>query len=73
MLKPAVLTVMHNGVIIHNAQDLKGPTKHKKVTEYPATHPEKAPISFQFHGDPIEYRNIWVREIGLQQKKAEVK
>lgn len=73
VVKPAVVTVMHNGVIIHNAQELKGPTKHKKVTEYPKSHPEKAPIRFQFHGDPIEYRNIWVRELGQQQKKAEPK
>ncbi len=69
VVKPAAMTVLHNGIIIHNGQELKGPTKHKTVTKYPASHPEKAPISFQFHGDPIEYRNIWVREIGEQQKK----
>jgi hypothetical protein len=73
VVKPAVITVMHNGVIIHHAQDLKGPTKHKKVTQYPASHPDKAPIKFQFHGDPIEFRNIWVRVIGEQQKKDATK
>jgi hypothetical protein len=71
LVKPAVITVMHNGIIIHNAQELKGPTTHKTVTQYPTTHPEKAPIRLQFHGDPIEFRNIWVREIGQQQTKAE--
>ena len=27
-------------------------------------HPEKQPISFQDHGNPVRYRNIWVRELG---------
>ncbi|MEN9991124.1 MAG: hypothetical protein RLZZ224_826, partial [Verrucomicrobiota bacterium] len=31
---------------------------------YPKTHPEKAPIRLQFHGDPMEFRNFWVRPLG---------
>lgn len=63
MKEPARVTVIHNGVVVHHRQKYYGPTKHKKATKYPKTHPEKAPIRFQWHGDPIEFRNIWVREL----------
>lgn len=64
MEEPAYVTVIHNGVVVHHRQKYYGPTKHKKAASYPRTHPEKAPIRFQWHSDPIEFRNIWVREIG---------
>ncbi len=69
--KPATITVIHNWVMVHNAQKLEGPTRHKVVTSYPKDHPEKAPLTLQFHGDPIEYRNTWIRD--LSNSKQEVK
>lgn len=63
MKEPARVTVIHNGVLVHHRQKYYGPTKHKKAATYPKDHPEKAPIRFQWHGDPIEFRNIWVREL----------
>lgn len=63
MVKPAFITVIHNGVVIHHRQKYYGPTKWRSVASYPATHPEKAPIRLQWHGDPVEYRNIWVRDL----------
>lgn len=63
ILSPAFITVIHNGVVIHNHQKLYGPTVWKKVASYPAQHPAKAPIRLQWHGDPIEYRNIWIRPL----------
>ena len=60
--KPAYITVIHNGVKVHDRQEIYGPTTHKKVATYPKDHPEKAPIRIQWHGDPIEFRNIWVKE-----------
>ena len=64
VVSPAVITVVHNGVLVHHRKTLLGPTRHKALASYPAKHPEKAPISLQDHGDPIQYRNIWVRELG---------
>ena len=70
---PAYITVIHNGVIIHNHQKLHGPTVHKTVAKYPAKHPAKAPIRLQFHGDPVEYKNFWVKDLtprsGAQKSK----
>ncbi|MGJ8697354.1 MAG: 3-keto-disaccharide hydrolase [Verrucomicrobiaceae bacterium] len=63
-VEPAKLTLFHNGVLLHNAKEYLGPTQHKKLASYPAKHPERGPISIQDHGDPIQFRNIWIRETG---------
>ncbi len=73
LVTPATVTVMHNGIMVHNAQPYKGPTTHKRVANYPAKHPEKAPLTLQWHSDPIEYRNIWIRDIGEYSTSPEAK
>lgn len=62
--RPAKLTLFHNGVILQNGESYLGPTRFRKLTKYPATHPATAPLRLQFHKDPVEYRNIWVRPLG---------
>jgi len=62
-VSPAILTVFHNGVLIHHGQPYLGPTSHRRVAKYPGKHSEKAPLKLQWHGDPIEFRNIWIREV----------
>lgn len=64
VVKPALVTVIHNGVVVQHAQKLLGPTQHQKLATYPKEHPITGPIRLQWHGDPIEFRNIWVRPIG---------
>jgi hypothetical protein len=68
VLSPARLTVFHNGVLIQNNVELTGPTAWVNRAPYSA-HPEKQPISFQDHGNPVRYRNVWVRELGKPGKK----
>lgn len=63
VVEPAKVTVFHNGILLHNAKAYYGPSTHKKLTRYPAKHPERGPITLQDHSDPIQYRNIWVREV----------
>jgi hypothetical protein len=60
---PAMLTVLHNGVLVQHNAVLDGPTAWINRPPYQA-HPEKLPISLQDHGNPVRYRNIWVRELG---------
>lgn len=62
--KPAKVTVIHNGLIIQNGENFLGPTQWRAVASYPATHPEKGPVRLQYHGDPVEFRNIWIRPLG---------
>jgi len=68
LLSPAYLTVFHNGVLIQNRVELTGPTSWLERAPYKA-HPVKLPISLQDHGNPVRYRNIWVRELGRPGKK----
>jgi hypothetical protein len=58
LAKPAVITVVHNGITVHDRQAFMGQSAHKRVATY-AKHPPAAPLALQFHGDPIEFRNIW--------------
>ena len=60
--KPAYMTVLHNGVAVHNHVELQGATGHRILPKY-SPHGEKGPILLQDHGNPVKYRNIWVRAI----------
>lgn len=59
---PAYLTVLHNGVLTQNHAALLGPMSFRALAKY-TPHGPKGPIAFQDHGNPVRYRNIWVREI----------
>lgn len=59
---PAYATVFHNGVLTQPRRALHGGTGHKKIGEY-KQHPEKGPLALQDHGNPVRYRNVWIREI----------
>jgi len=62
LIKPAYVTVLHNGVLIHHRQKLQGPTVYIGLSEY-VPHDSKMPIGLQDHGDYVSFRNIWVREL----------
>lgn len=68
LLSPARVTVIHNGVLIQNNVELTGPTSWLERAPY-TPHPEKQPISLQDHGNPVRFRNVWVRELGKPGKK----
>lgn len=57
--KPAVLTLRHNGVVIHDKLELKAATPGGAITKET---PEPGALFLQNHGDPVVYRNIWVVE-----------
>jgi hypothetical protein len=59
--KKAVVTVLHNGVLIHNHLELAGSTSYTEPPKY-GKHAEKQPLHIQYHGNPIKIRNIWIRE-----------
>lgn len=62
LVSPAYVTVVHNGVLILNHFELLGDTPYHRPPQYNA-HGPKGPISLQDHGNPVRFRNIWVREI----------
>jgi hypothetical protein len=59
---PAYVTVLHNGVVIHNHTAPLGPMMFRQLSHY-IPHGPKGPIGFQDHGNPVRYRNVWVREL----------
>jgi hypothetical protein len=62
---PARVTVLHNGVLVQNNTELKGPTRYIGKATYEKAHGSSA-IKLQSHGDksePLSFRNIWVREL----------
>lgn len=56
--KNAVISVKHNGVEIYNQQEIDAPTGGHR------NEPEGTPgqIKLQGHGNPLQYRNIWIVE-----------
>jgi len=62
LISPAVVTVFHNGVVIQDHFELKGPSEYAGYPVY-KPHNEKMPIMLQDHGNPVSYRNIWIREL----------
>jgi hypothetical protein len=62
LLQPARMTVLHNNVLVHDNVELTGPTAHQRRPPYEA-HPAQLPISLQDHGNPVRYRNIWLRRL----------
>jgi hypothetical protein len=52
---PALVTVRHNGVVIHEGVALGGPTGQGDPEG-----PAPGPLLFQDHWNPVVYRNIWL-------------
>ena len=59
---PAVLTLFHNGILVHDSVELTGPTGKGDRPPY-APHAPKLPIRLQDHGSDVAFRRIWVREL----------
>jgi len=62
LVRPAYFTVFHNRVLIQNHVALRGPTEYIGLPVYKA-HEAKLPLGLQDHGNPVSYRNIWIREL----------
>ena len=62
LIRRARITVLHNGIVVQDNVEIYGTTVHKKRAKY-QSHGDKLPITLQEHGDPVRYRNIWIREL----------
>ena len=59
---PAYVTVIQNGIVVQNHADFLGASGHKILPKYTA-HPATGPLKIQEHGNPVRFRNIWIRPI----------
>jgi len=60
---PPYVTVLHNGVLVQNHVALRGPTEYIGIPEYFEKPHGAGPIVLQDHGNPVSYKNIWIREL----------
>jgi hypothetical protein len=68
LLSKARITIFHNGVLVQNNVELTGPVPWIGRPPYKA-HPERLPLALQDHGNPVRFRNVWVRELGNNRHK----
>ncbi|MBL9115237.1 MAG: DUF1080 domain-containing protein [Verrucomicrobiaceae bacterium] len=55
-LTNALITVIHNGVVIHDKVEVPNPTTASPLRDEGPT----GPIHLQNHGNPVRFRNFWV-------------
>lgn len=61
LLEPGYVTVLHNGILVQNHVQLQGNTAYIGPPQWRAH--GKGPIMLQDHGNPVSFRNIWIREL----------
>jgi hypothetical protein len=59
---PARVTLFHNGVLVQDKTAILGRTAHARPASY-EPHADALPLMLQDHGNPVRYRNVWVREL----------
>ncbi len=59
--KPGFFTVLHNGVLIQNHVEIKGPS-HAGNEKTPIDKSE-LPLMLQNHQNKVSFRNIWIRKL----------
>jgi len=57
---PARVSVLHNGIAIHSGTVILGRNVFRAAPTY-THHADALPIKLQDHGNPVEFRSIWVR------------
>ncbi|MEW6305366.1 MAG: DUF1080 domain-containing protein [Verrucomicrobiota bacterium] len=62
LVKPGRLTVLHNSILVQDDVMILGTTSHKGAPKYTA-HPVEGALALQDHGNPVRFRNIWVRPL----------
>jgi hypothetical protein len=62
VVKPGTITVLHNGVLVQDYWEIKGSTRHNTPAVY-EPHADTLPLRLQDHGNPVRFRNIWIRPL----------
>jgi hypothetical protein len=62
VVSPAIVTLFHNGVLVHDGAELTGPVSHGRRSPY-QPHADQLPLALQDHGQRVRFRNVWVRRL----------
>jgi hypothetical protein len=70
LVKRAAVTMFHNGLLVHHNTKIMGPCAWRTIAPYEA-HPAKQPLHLQAHGNPVRFRNIWIRPLDQGGREAQ--
>jgi len=59
---PAVITVLQNGVLIQDHFEILGATAWDQAPQY-SKHDLRESLQLGYHGNPVRFRNIWIRDL----------
>lgn len=62
MVENARISVRQNGIVVQNNTEIKSPTWGEKFGQLN----EPGPIVLQDHGNPVEYRNVWILPLPMK-------
>ena len=70
---PSYFTVIWNGVLVHNRQELAGTTTAIMTPHQYTAHEAELPLQLQQHGNRVHFRNIWIRRLRGYDESAPAK
>jgi hypothetical protein len=62
LTRPAFVTVLHNGVLVQDHQEIYGATAHRELPRYGLA-ASTGPVLLAGHNCPVRFRNIWLRPL----------
>ncbi len=62
LVAPARVTMLHNGVLVHRNEEIRGETGHRILPEYKRK-TQTGPVVLGGHDCPVRFRSIWVRKL----------
>ena len=63
LARPAHVTVLHNGVLVQNNQEIYGATLHAGLPKPYPPGKTSGPLTLAAHHCPVRFRNIWIRPL----------
>ena len=63
LVKPAYVTVIWNGVLVHHRRAVMGATSATMTVHAYTAHDAELPLTLQDHANPVRYRNVWIRRL----------